>query len=140
MADQPSPRRRFQFRLRTLMIGVTMLALPLGYAAWHIRIVRERKELLSLVVDRGGGYLISDEPILSRVRPVGTLPPDGLIRRNRSFTTLSTHDVTKNPSWIRVWFGDESVATLWLSASVSSDDSARIVAAFPEANVCQYGP
>ena len=27
MADQPSPRRRFQFRLRTLMIGVTLLRL-----------------------------------------------------------------------------------------------------------------
>jgi hypothetical protein len=25
MADQPSPRRRFQFRLRTLMIVVTLL-------------------------------------------------------------------------------------------------------------------
>jgi hypothetical protein len=26
MADQPSPRRRFQFRLRTLMIVVTVVA------------------------------------------------------------------------------------------------------------------
>ena len=25
MDDSPSPRRRFQFRLRTLMIGVTLL-------------------------------------------------------------------------------------------------------------------
>jgi hypothetical protein len=30
MADQPSPRRRFQFRLRTLMIGVTLLAVAVG--------------------------------------------------------------------------------------------------------------
>jgi hypothetical protein len=30
MADQPSPRRRFQFRLRTLMIGVTLLACRTG--------------------------------------------------------------------------------------------------------------
>ena len=28
MPDQPSSRRRFQFRLRTLLIGVTLLALP----------------------------------------------------------------------------------------------------------------
>ena len=29
MAAQPSPRRRFQFRLRTLLIVVTLLAVPL---------------------------------------------------------------------------------------------------------------
>jgi hypothetical protein len=30
MADQPSPRRRFQFRLRTLMVVVTLLSLAVG--------------------------------------------------------------------------------------------------------------
>jgi hypothetical protein len=29
--NQPSPRRRFQFRLRTLMIVVTLLAVACGY-------------------------------------------------------------------------------------------------------------
>jgi hypothetical protein len=33
MADQPSPRRRFQFRLRTLMIVVTLLAVIWGTVA-----------------------------------------------------------------------------------------------------------
>jgi hypothetical protein len=43
MADQPSPRRRFQFRLRTLMIGVTLFALiPCGYIGWQTKIVRAR--------------------------------------------------------------------------------------------------
>jgi hypothetical protein len=27
----PSPRRRFQFSLRTLLIVVTLLAVPMGY-------------------------------------------------------------------------------------------------------------
>jgi hypothetical protein len=32
-AEPPKPkRRRFQFRLRTLMIGVTLLAVPCAYA------------------------------------------------------------------------------------------------------------
>jgi hypothetical protein len=40
MADQPAtPRRHFQFRLRTLMIGVTLLAVPLGYVGWQAKIV-----------------------------------------------------------------------------------------------------
>jgi hypothetical protein len=37
MADQPSPRRRFQFRLRTLMIGVTLLAVVCAVFAWFDR-------------------------------------------------------------------------------------------------------
>jgi hypothetical protein len=47
MADQPSRRRRFQFRLRTLMIVVTLLAVPCGYIGWQARIVRERRDLLA---------------------------------------------------------------------------------------------
>ncbi len=34
----------FQFRLRTLMIVVTLLAVPLGYVGWQAKIVRERKD------------------------------------------------------------------------------------------------
>lgn len=34
---------KLQFRLRTLMITVTLLALPLGYVGWQAKIVRERK-------------------------------------------------------------------------------------------------
>jgi hypothetical protein len=44
MADNPTaPRRRFQFRLRTLLIGVTLLTMPLGYIGWQARIVRQRR-------------------------------------------------------------------------------------------------
>ncbi len=42
MADPASPRRRFQFCLRTLMIGATLFALvPCGYVGWQAKIVRE---------------------------------------------------------------------------------------------------
>jgi hypothetical protein len=37
---------RFQFRLRTLMIAVTLLAVPLGYLGWQAKIVRARTETL----------------------------------------------------------------------------------------------
>ena len=40
MPDQPPPRRRFQFRLRTLLIVVTVFAMPLGYVEWEAKIVR----------------------------------------------------------------------------------------------------
>jgi hypothetical protein len=48
MEAEPSnkaKRRWFQFRLRTLMIVVTLLAVPLGYVGWQVKIVRERKAL-----------------------------------------------------------------------------------------------
>ena len=43
MPDQPSPRRRFQFRLRTLMIGVTLLAVVCGYVGHQAEIVHRRQ-------------------------------------------------------------------------------------------------
>jgi hypothetical protein len=54
MADRLSPRRRFQFRLRTLMIGVPLLAVPLGYVGWQAKIVRERRAMLIWIEDNGG--------------------------------------------------------------------------------------
>jgi hypothetical protein len=56
MADQPSPRRRFQFRLRTLMIGVTVFCVVVGgYVGWQAKIVRERRALLDEINAAGGG-------------------------------------------------------------------------------------
>jgi hypothetical protein len=42
MSHEMNARRRFQFRLRTLMIGVTLLAVPMGYVGWQATIVRKR--------------------------------------------------------------------------------------------------
>ena len=47
--DSPAPRRRFQFHLRTLMIGVTLLAVACGYVGWQAKILRERRALLMKV-------------------------------------------------------------------------------------------
>ena len=41
MADQPSPRRRFQFRLRTLFVVVTVVAVILGTRALMVRPILE---------------------------------------------------------------------------------------------------
>ena len=40
------PRRRFQFRLRTLMIGVTLLAVVCSYAAHQAQLVHKRRTFL----------------------------------------------------------------------------------------------
>ncbi len=67
MADQPSPRRRFQFRLRTLFAVVALIALACGWAADHARMIHELDDMkrredtteqLTLMFLRGGftGY------------------------------------------------------------------------------------
>jgi hypothetical protein len=48
MQDQFPFRRRFQFRLRTLMIVVTLLAVACAYVAWQSKIVRERRAVADL--------------------------------------------------------------------------------------------
>jgi hypothetical protein len=61
-AKQFVPRLRFRFRLRTLMIVVTLLAVPLGYVGWQAKIVRERDETVRLIGTLGGHiYLYDDE-------------------------------------------------------------------------------
>jgi hypothetical protein len=54
-------KARFQFRLRTLMIAVTVLALPLGYIGWQAKIVGYRKVVLDNLVKHA--YAI--EPVLN---------------------------------------------------------------------------
>src|SRR5690348_7897587 len=51
----PKPnRRRFQFRLRTLMIGITLFALiPCGYIGWQAKIVRDRQAWTAHLAARG---------------------------------------------------------------------------------------
>jgi hypothetical protein len=44
MPDQPSPRRRFQFRLRTLLIGVTLAAVACCVVVDRQQLMRERDE------------------------------------------------------------------------------------------------
>jgi hypothetical protein len=67
MPDQSSRRRRFQFRLRTLLIVVTLLAGLCGWAADHARMIHELDDMkrrldttehLTLMFLRGGftGY------------------------------------------------------------------------------------
>jgi hypothetical protein len=55
MADSP---RRLQFRLRTLLIGVTLFCVVIaaGWSADQIRIAWSRAAILTSLRDRGGEY------------------------------------------------------------------------------------
>jgi hypothetical protein len=57
MVENLTPRRRrFQFSLRTLLVGVTLLAAACGYVGWQATIVRERKALLLEIFKNKGSW------------------------------------------------------------------------------------
>jgi hypothetical protein len=102
-----SPRRRFQFGLRSLMIGVTLLAIPCGYLGWQVRIVRERDAMLRHSPDVIGA--------ISRPRVDGQL--------------------TGEVSWVRIWLGDNEWFEIDLNDAASDETVERYELAFPEARI-----
>jgi hypothetical protein len=105
MAIDKSPRHRFQFRLRTLMIIVTLVAMASGHVGWQARIVRERKATLAQMIDakstERGGYAWGDAQV----------------------------------PWIRRILGDRAVRCIGLPITATKDFRQRLRATFPEARV-----
>ena len=98
-------RTLFQFRLRTLMIVVTLFALiPCGYIGWQAKIVRERRAELNRAVDgRLFGIAGSDE---RRAIP-----------------------------WIRRVLADQQVFSILMPVGTDRSELDRLRALFPEARV-----
>jgi hypothetical protein len=105
----PSPRRRFQFRLRTLMIVVTMLAVPMSYVGWKLKIIRERRETVAKQ---------SAFPAAPQIGARG----------------LWTHPKTP---WPLGWLGEDGYAYIFLDDSAAPDEVGRVKLLFPEATVVQ---
>jgi hypothetical protein len=103
--DADSRRRRFQFRLSTLMIVVTLLAVACGF--WfvfgEVRTAHERKAALTAIQNGGGDY----QPLLGPKS--GKLP------------------------FICQWCGDVSITTIWLPKSLEKTEAEHIKRLFPEA-------
>jgi hypothetical protein len=78
---------RFQFRLRTVLIVVTLIAVMCGHVGWQARIVQERKALLRTYADTQVRFASFDE------------------RRDSEIPLL------------RRWFGDHFVNSIALRAS-----------------------
>jgi hypothetical protein len=136
-------KSRFQFRLRTLLIGVTVFCIVAGgYFGWQAKKVDERKALLRLVMSNGGGYitttikndvLFPGDDYLPSNFPV--LPGDD--RNITPLTTFRIHSfcVDQSPSFIRQSLGDVIVFEIFLPESLPTVDVVRIVERFPEAMI-----
>ena len=111
MADAPAtPRRRFQFRLGTLMIGVTLFCVVAGgYVVAQRQIVKGRRAILDDVLYRGG-----------------VAHPDISWPNGPPVTRLS---------WVREWLGDKAMKWIVIPTGATADEEERIRSFFPEAEV-----
>jgi hypothetical protein len=104
-------RRGFQFRLRTLMIGVTLLAIPCAYVGWQAKIVGERKAWLNAHPQR---YLAGSP---SEIVVYG--------------------DHNQRPSRVRLRLGDQTATRINISRSWSVMEIASLASLFPEADIIE---
>jgi hypothetical protein len=102
-------RRRFQFRLRTLFVVVTVVAVACGYIGHEWRIVRERQyKEIRYNGDISGRYRV--QPIPGAVRPASI-------------------------SWLRQFLGDRPVKAIFMQEGSSADERRRLQELFPEARL-----
>jgi hypothetical protein len=108
MAGMKLPR--FQFRLRTLMIGVTLFCVVVGvYVGRQATIVRQRRAELNRVVD---------------ARLVG----------------IAGNDEERVIPWIRRVLGDERVGSIKMLVGTDAAELDRLRVLFPEAKVEVWTP
>src|SRR5581483_3744764 len=115
--------RRFQFSLRTLLIVVTLLAIPCGWLGWQAKIVRDRKATWARISKSGG----HDSALWSLT--TSQREPD---RRGTGYP--------KTVSWIRRLLGDRPVNGIILPDTLPPDDVEQILKIFPEAEMWYWHP
>ncbi|HEV3417286.1 MAG TPA: hypothetical protein VG056_10745, partial [Pirellulales bacterium] len=124
-AAAPKHKRRFQFSLRTLLIGVTLLAVLCGYVGRQVEIVRERRAFLDRIVRVGGFYNNESRKVFGWVpeiyRRIPSPPP--------GHPTVSA---------IRSLLGDEAIRSVAIPLDAFLYDQVR--AKFPDAAIYMIGP
>jgi hypothetical protein len=113
MTKPKRKRRWFQFSLRTLLIGVTLLAVAGGYVGWQATIVRERERLR--------------QHVLIRVNPFD----------DEEFTVLRQPESDAGVNWLGRLLGDQDAPSEYVSKTISEEDLKRVEDAFPETEICQ---
>jgi hypothetical protein len=119
--------------LKVEMIGVTLLAVPLGYLGWQSKIVRERRSYLHANTHEG---IPAEVAAASRVPTKGaSIPP---FDYGWFPVEFAPGDKTQAPAGIRIWLGDEVQDFVWVNRAASLEDKQAVAALFPEADVLEW--
>ena len=122
MEVEPKRKRRwFQFSLRTLLIGVTLVAVACGYVGRQVAIVKARE---AMAAAPGVDSVVAAAP-----RDIITSLSSG------SEVVHVTSDSRESVPWFRSWLGDRYYLGLSVDKSASDDEIARYKQAFPEATI-----
>jgi hypothetical protein len=118
------PSCRFQFRLRTLMIVVTLLAVPCAYIGWQESIVTERWAMRKRIeeVDEGTITVSVDHVLI-------------ILKENRP-QKLSAIPIP----WIRRILGDEPIERIVVPLATDREERRLIQRVFPEAALVWFMP
>jgi hypothetical protein len=117
------PKHRFQFRLRTLLICVTLLCVVGGYVAIQARIVRER-----LAMDRE----LTELGCATDYFPRGTLRDPSI---TFGFNGKTYRPPFPSVSLIRRWLGDRYIFGIAITRGTPPSVMERARLLFPEADV-----
>jgi hypothetical protein len=117
IADPPKRKRRwYQFSLRSLLIGVALLAVACGYVSRQAEIVRERQAMLDRIDGIRGVYWTAE-----------------------TFRELIERSTWHSQDWsppriplIRRWLGDHAI--VWI-ALPTLEQRREFGVAFPEASI-----
>jgi hypothetical protein len=104
-------RRWYQFSLRTLLIGVTLLAALCGYVAHEAKIVRDRR-----VWAINHGHFWVTDPLRATVERV-------------------SGDPSRGPSFVRLWLGDKPLPQLVVPTDTAPSEIKLAASLFPEADI-----
>ena len=118
MEAEPKRKRRwFQFRLRTLMIVVTLLAVLIGYVGRQYQIINDRNEAVR-------GHIM-----VGRVEKF--IGPDRTL-----------HVSAPSAPWPLRWLGERGYAAVEVSVTAPDDEVERLKKLFPEAEIVRglYAP
>jgi hypothetical protein len=135
MADQLPPRRRFQFRLRTMMIAVTLLAVPCAYIGWQATKMRDRK---AWIESNSATYSIKQEYVLAegtRVMTQERIGPNSRLSHGLEYYVLNQGRGEDSPGWVRRLLGDEPIDVICIKEDASTAEMRSVVVLFPEAKV-----
>jgi hypothetical protein len=101
---------RFQFRLRTLLIGVTLLAAVCRYIGSQAEIVGRRTATVQWIHSHKGSSTAGREPPFKK-KPAVSIP------------------------WVRMLLGNRAISLVLLQGDTDLNDVRRVRALFPEAVV-----